>query len=803
MNYWFPVAYAVNSFAMTLMLISLGLAGRSELAAEVGIVQGATLALFYALSANARNLILNPASPVSTRFILRGRLLLMVPLAAISLGLAAPLGGAEQGLAVALIMRRCMEWLSEVYLGEMERTRAQGSAKWFLLRECASFILVLAWVLSNAPMPLLAWYAWALLPALVNIRFVQGAIRISEKAAASWRILAPHFGSTAIIGVTVYVFRLLILSLTGKETAGDLYTAFAIGGFPGSVFAVALGPSIVLHEQRSGRVYFPWYLKSVSLLSLGLGAAFSLGSLFAPNLLGWTGKSAFFWGAMGLSLIGGVIMVQAQRVRLRLLQHHEHKDVFGPDVLQNILVVASVPFSYYLLGEPALTALYLWSAVLALVFYSSSERAPSPTHLLSFLSAGRLKALIAAALLFPLFLQMRGGIFRSPEFIFDSGGMLARLPIPLSVLACYGGIVLLGEYRKARLSLAFIFFTCLLMLAAAILTTSGDTGQAQAKLILLVQFVLPMFALVLGQLYADPEGVLSGFEKPFLHVLAVLIPVQLVLSWAQGYLLLYPYLYLFSVYQHMQYVPVIMCCAYLVALCGLWDLSHCRKILLVLAPVLALYAAASLSMSAMFALITGVIGFAIMRWRVKRDRIPAVMTLVVAVSAVAYVGYAREHMSWKYPLLEGTSTTGTRNLNEIAPNMNERIGYWKFYGAGIASGPRAFLLGHAERPERTRYPSAHNYYLDFVYNFGALAMFPFLALIAYTLAMILMRRQAVIASEGLLGLAAVVLFLVLLDNSLKVGLRQPYPGIFTFFLWGVLLSRLRSFASIQPRTAKA
>jgi len=31
---------------------------------------------------------------------------------------------------------------------------------------------------------------------------------------------------------------------------------------------------------------------------------------------------------------------------------------------------------------------------------------------------------------------------------------------------------------------------------------------------------------------------------------------------------------------------------------------------------------------------------------------------------------------------------------------------------------------------------------------------------------------------------------VLIDNSLKVGFRQPYPGIIMFFLWGVLLNRL-------------
>jgi hypothetical protein len=47
-------------------------------------------------------------------------------------------------------------------------------------------------------------------------------------------------------------------------------------------------------------------------------------------------------------------------------------------------------------------------------------------------------------------------------------------------------------------------------------------------------------------------------------------------------------------------------------------------------------------------------------------------------------------------------------------------------------------------------------------------------------------------SAPMAGLTIVVLFLVIPDNLLKVGMRQPYPGIITFFLWGLLLARLES-----------
>jgi DHA1 family tetracycline resistance protein-like MFS transporter len=51
---------------------------------------------------------------------------------------------------------------------------------------------------------------------------------------------------------------------------------------------------------------------------------------------------------------------------------------------------------------------------------------------------------------------------------------------------------------------------------------------------------------------------------------------------------------------------------------------------------------------------------------------------------------------------------------------------------------------------------------------------------------------------ALLGLAVVVLFVLLIDSNAKVPLRQPYPGIFFFFLWGLLLARLQALRVVRP-----
>jgi len=69
---------------MSALLIAFGLLGHFRLAAEIGIIHAATLATFYALSANSRNLILNSSRQISTQDILSNRLLLIIPLAQVS-----------------------------------------------------------------------------------------------------------------------------------------------------------------------------------------------------------------------------------------------------------------------------------------------------------------------------------------------------------------------------------------------------------------------------------------------------------------------------------------------------------------------------------------------------------------------------------------------------------------------------------------------------------------------------------------------------------------------------------------------
>ena len=403
---------------------------------------------------------------------------------------------------------------------------------------------------------------------------------------------------------------------------------------------------------------------------------------------------------------------------------------------------------------------------------------------------------------------------------------MADLPIPLSVLGCYGGILLLSGYQRAYVSLSTIFFTCILMTLAAMISTHSDPSQQQAKLILLIQFILPMFALILGQLYNHWKMEESShyYENMFLFVLAIIIPWHLIATFYQGFIILAPSLGIFSIYQCYQYVPQILVSAYLLALFALWQSPKHKLLLLILAPLMTIYVVASMSFVAIAMLLAGWLGFTVFQWFSKHEKLTMIIFLSCAILSYGYIYYAKSHSeAVAFKFADSASLEKLRqqkqqqnellsqqgkewleaqrillkmreneilNKMKIPPNMLIRMFYWHEYTVKIISSPKILLIGNHEIEDRNKYPSAHNYYFDFIYHFGLIALFPFLILLFYTFLMIYRQRHKIYCLPGLTGLCCVTMFLLLIDNFLKVGLRQPYPGIFTFFLWGLLLSKL-------------
>ncbi|MDY6792865.1 MAG: hypothetical protein SWH54_16495 [Thermodesulfobacteriota bacterium] len=412
---------------------------------------------------------------------------------------------------------------------------------------------------------------------------------------------------------------------------------------------------------------------------------------------------------------------------------------------------------------------------------------------------------IAFSLIFPLFFQLSGKIYNYNYPLADSGGLILQLPLPISIIGCYIGLLFIRKIKRARLSLSVIFLMFLFMLLTSFIEADGKILGERYKLLLFIQYMLPVSALILGRLFENGAPEKQVIEKAILWTLIIIVPLQLLLTWFSGHISLTHSMIFFGIYQHYQYVSVMMISGFVISLYALWEYSEKRKLLILLALLIGIYAVASYSMLSLFMAVTGVTTFTAYRlFRYHDKKIVAVfICFFIATSGYFFLSRNTHEFSEKYGFIKFwknyiviTSLEKSelfKKTDEIIPkNLNRRFKDWKLYSTSITENRESFFLGHKKPFDRSVTTSAHNYYLDFVYNFGFLALLPLLFLIGYSLYLAFKFRDKIIRSERLLGLCMIVFFLVLVDNNFKVTLRQPYPGILTFFLWGVLLSRLLS-----------
>lgn len=778
----FPLAALFNSFSMTGLLLVFGIAGHWETAADIGLVQGATLALFYAFSANARNLILGNNGEAAERRLMQVRLILVLPLAAAACGLSVAIGGVSAVLATVLILRRVSEWIGEIGLAHHERRNQLEFAQQALIVEglslafCTILPLFFGFDLAISAIP------WMMAP-LLAMRQTKPSLQ--REGGIQLRALMPHFGATAIIGTSVYVFRVSITLLTGKALAGELFTAFAIGGMIPTIFGQAFAPTLV-HRFKMGN--WPRHLLAYPALMFLAGITIAALAASESDLLSMIERSHSFGLAVGLSFAGGAIMVVAMALRTRLIHYDDGNEVFGPDLLANVLIATCVPFVFYIFGVQSLAALYLISACLSLGFLWGAG------HGRGIRQHQRTSALfiIGVLLALPVFFQIEGGFFTDPATVFDSARYLPNLPIPISAIVVFIGIALLGNYATATRTLQIFFFSVLLFVTTALAVTQGNPQSEEDKLILLAQFLLPMFGLILGEMYGSATNE-PIFEWAAFCILTIVLPAQLLATWLQGHMQLQAHVFIFSIYQHLQYFPMIVAALIVMVSFSLWNKARiARYILLGLLPLALIYLAASLSISAFVGGLLGVVCFTVWSWNYSASPRFSALWLALAVlfsSSYLAVSHADLLTFW---------------LNSNDPLSNEEIGKtfmpagivgrldnWYFYVKGLVESPWTFLLGHITPPDHAQYTSAYNYWLDGLYNFGLVAILPLLTLLVTTARLLWQRKKQVVSDTLLFGSSLATAYLLLCENFLTVGMRQPYPGILTFFIWGLLIARLR------------
>ena len=228
-----------------------------------------------------------------------------------------------------------------------------------------------------------------------------------------------------------------------------------------------------------------------------------------------------------------------------------------------MLLTSCVPLPITPSGRPPF-GLYLFGACLSLFPVGAGHRRglASEYH-------GAMLSVIGVLLTFSVF-QLDGGLFSDPAFVFETEGVLLRVPLPVSLLAVFFGIALLGNYKTVSRSLTVLFFSALLLRHDVACRCGKGMPSTKAPNWRCWRSTSCRCSDWFSVRCTELAGTGPVFERAACWVLVIILPAQLVSTWLQGYVLLSPKVVLFSIYQHLQYFPMIVSALSILAVLSLW-----------------------------------------------------------------------------------------------------------------------------------------------------------------------------------------------------------------------------------------
>ncbi|QWE29009.1 hypothetical protein [Polynucleobacter sp. AM-7D1] len=538
----FPLCFLFNSLSLSVLVITFAFSGNDIFAAEISVMQAAISGLLYAFSSNSRVTILSGSINTFNKLLML-RIYILVPVVCVSYFLVGTIGDFSFFLFYLILIRRSMEWIADLFLSEMERESSYYKGIIFLVIQSVLLGIVILLIYTGANYRYLM-IIWCISPVIVFswIKFKNSFINFYLPKSIFINYDITHFGSSIVIGLTLFIFRVSIVTTFGKESAGNLLSAFAIGGLLGAVFASSYAPSLALNELASGKKYFNKKLHLIVLpLFLLLGSSLVLFSNIGtfPIINNW--KDNLFISALGYSCIASVVMYYAQINRNRLLIVSKDNSLFGADVLVSISTIFSINLMFLIFGNGGGAALSLVQSVLMYVFYKSSTLTINKKYIFSFYP-------ILCLIVLPIFfkveiLSLTSTYIQNTKFNY----------FPISSILIIFLLAVIGNFQYARKSFVCIAIYFVAIYLSYFFGSYGVNGDG-LKLLTITKYLLPPLALVLGEIVGNIRGPknISSIDIFFYFIIVLIIflnfifdNLTLILSLQVYYILLSAFIILF------------------------------------------------------------------------------------------------------------------------------------------------------------------------------------------------------------------------------------------------------------------
>jgi glycosyltransferase involved in cell wall biosynthesis len=360
----------LNSFLTPYLIILSVLFSNNSLATEIGLVPGIIALINQVFSANSRSLLiynqqLNFFNQVISFRIIFG----LANFFFIILG--AYIIGFKQNFYLLLFISISvyLSWVIEIIISFNEKNRIVNAMKIFALIN-AIFYLIIFFnfiIISNTKLTYI-FLIFIIFQLLFIFYFLPKKVfEINEVYLAFAKFIKTSlaFFSSFFNILPVMIWRLSLLFILGKETAGIFYASFAIASFPGTLFNNIIGQTLIVNNyfvlllKKKAKLIFATYFIVLFLFFLSFRIIFEK-------------ETAIFFQYTLISLIGTPILLIALFYRHSDLSKGKkiQNIIFIKDFFYGIFISPIIFITFYLGGENYVVYSFILSSIIAYVIFS-------------------------------------------------------------------------------------------------------------------------------------------------------------------------------------------------------------------------------------------------------------------------------------------------------------------------------------------------------------------------------------------------------------------------------------------------
>jgi len=364
----------LNSILVPILIVFSVIFGDSFFAAEIGVYPGIVLLLTQVFSANARSLLLYNRDrsfydqAINIRFYL-GLLIVFI------LSIFQFYFNYNENFITLFILSFIVyiSWINEINLAIHEKNRSSFFIKFFLIISIVFYFLIIAdYVLKdeNLLKILKLYLFFHVLFFLYHINFLNFNIKKFIKYFKNQFREYLSFASSFFNIIAVILWRVSLVLVLGKLTAGLFFASFAIASFPGTLFNNIIGQIIIINKRiknflsKSSNLLLIFYIISIFVL-------ITLNQIFLKNYEFYN-----FFNITLISLLGTPFMLRALYFRHIVLSINRRyqKKIFIIDIMYGVSISPIIVVLFYIGGKDLLIYSYLISSFMALIYYQKIKK---------------------------------------------------------------------------------------------------------------------------------------------------------------------------------------------------------------------------------------------------------------------------------------------------------------------------------------------------------------------------------------------------------------------------------------------